>query len=113
MFAETMELKRRFNEAFWMEDHGFFALAIDSHGNQVRSITSNPGYCISTAIVADKYVPRVVEQIFQDDLFSGRGIRTLSSDHPSYNPYSYHLGSIWPVEHGTFALGLMRWGGRK
>lgn len=110
MFEETMELKRRFNEAFWMEDLGFFALAIDSKGQQVRSITSNPGHCISTAIAADEYVPRVVERMFQGDLFSGWGIRTLSSDHPSYNPYSYHLGSIWPVEHGTFALGLMRWG---
>jgi len=54
--------------------------------------------------------PRIAERLFKDDLFSGWGLRTLSSNHPSYNPYSYHLGSIWPVEHGTFALGLMRYG---
>jgi glycogen debranching enzyme len=44
------------------------------------------------------------------DLFSGWGIRTLSSDHPSYNPFSYHLGSVWPVENGTIAFGLARFG---
>ena len=110
MFAETLALKKRFNEAFWMEDEGFYALAIDSNERQVRSITSNPGHCIATAIADDEHVPRIVERLFRDDLFSGWGIRTLSSRHPSYNPYSYHLGSIWPVEHGTFALGFMRYG---
>ena len=110
MFEETLALKQRFHEAFWMEEEGFYALAIDADEKQVRSLTSNPVHCIATAIAADEHVPRVVERLFADDLFSGWGIRTLSSDHPSYNPYSYHLGSIWPVEHGTFALGLMRYG---
>ncbi|HJQ41284.1 MAG TPA: glycogen debranching N-terminal domain-containing protein [Thermoanaerobaculia bacterium] len=110
MFQETLALKQRFHEAFWMEEEGFYALAIDATGQQVRSITSNPMHCIATAIAADEHVPRVVQRLFEPDLFSGWGVRTLSSDHPSYNPYSYHLGSIWPVEHGTFALGLMRYG---
>ena len=110
MFEETLELKRRFNEAFWMEDEGFYALAIDADGRQVRSITSNPMHCIASAITEDAHVPRVVERLFREDLFSGWGVRTLSSAHPCFNPYSYHLGSIWPVEHGTFALGLMRYG---
>lgn len=110
MFEETLELKRRFAEAFWMEEEGFYALAIDAKEQQVRSITSNPGHCIATAIADDAHVARVVDRLFEDDLFSGWGVRTLSSRHPSYNPYSYHLGSIWPVEHGTFALGMMRYG---
>jgi glycogen debranching enzyme len=110
MFEATLALKERFHEAFWMEDEGFYALAIDAEGKQVRSITSNPGHCIATAIARDDVVPRIAERLFADDLFSGWGIRTLSSRHPSYNPYSYHLGSIWPVEHGTFALGFMRYG---
>jgi len=110
MFEETLALKQRFNEAFWMEDEGFYALALDANGRQVRSITSNPGHCIATAIANDEYVPRVVDRLFRDDLFSGWGVRTLSSQHPSYNPYSYHLGSIWPVEQGTFALGFWRYG---
>jgi glycogen debranching enzyme len=76
----------------------------------VRSIASNAGHCVATAIADEAHVPRIAERMFRDDLFSGWGVRTLSSRHPSYNPYSYHLGSIWPVEHGTFALGFMRYG---
>ena len=110
IFDEALALQERFNEAFWMEDEGFYALGLDAVGKQIRSITSNPGHCIATAIVTDARVQRVADRLFRDDLFSGWGIRTLSSQHPSYNPYSYHLGSIWPVEHGTFALGFMRYG---
>ncbi len=110
LFESAVALRQRFNDAFWMEDEGFYALALDAQKRQVRSIASNAGHAVSTAIALGEHVPRVVDRLFAPDLFSGWGIRTLSSDHPSYNPYSYHLGSIWPVEHGTFALGFMRWG---
>ena len=110
LFDEALALRKRFNEAFWMEDEDWYALAIDSKGEQVRSIASNAGHCVATAIADDAHVPRIAERMFREDLFSGWGIRTLSSRHPSYNPYSYHLGSILPVEHGTFALGFMRYG---
>jgi glycogen debranching enzyme len=43
-------------------------------------------------------------------MFSGWGVRTLSADHPAYDPYSYHRGAVWPVEHGSFAMGMMRYG---
>lgn len=110
LYAESVELKKRFNEAFWMEDEGFFALALDAQKRPVRSIASNAGHCIATAIADASLVERTVNRLFAPDLFSGWGVRTLSSDHPRYNPYSYHLGSIWPVEHGTFALGFWRYG---
>jgi hypothetical protein len=45
-----------------------------------------------------------------DDLFSGWGVRTLSAWHPAYNPYSYHRGSVWPVEQATFVVGFVRYG---
>ncbi|HEX6083714.1 MAG TPA: glycogen debranching N-terminal domain-containing protein [Thermoanaerobaculia bacterium] len=110
LYREASELKKRFNDAFWMEDEGFFALALDSRKRAVRSIASNAGHCIASAIADSSLVERVADRLFQPDLFSGWGIRTLSCDHPRYNPYSYHLGSIWPVEHGTFALGFWRYG---
>jgi glycogen debranching enzyme len=110
LFREAAALKKRFNEAFWNEEDGFFALALDAQKRQVRSIASNAGHCVATAICDGDKVERVVDRLFQPDLFSGWGIRTLSDQHPAYNPYSYHLGSIWPVEHGTFALGFMRYG---
>jgi glycogen debranching enzyme len=110
LFAEAGELKKRFNEAFWMEELGFMALALDSQKRQVRSIASNPGHCIATAIAEESLVQRTADRLMQQDLFSGWGVRTLSSLHPAFNPYSYHLGSVWPVEQGAFALGFMRYG---
>jgi glycogen debranching enzyme len=110
LFREAEELKRRFNEAFWMEDEGYFALGLDSQKRQIKSITSNPGHCLATAIVDEALVPRTALRFIADDLFSGWGVRTLSSEHPAYNPYSYHRGSVWPVEHGTFAIAFARYG---
>jgi glycogen debranching enzyme len=110
LYSQASELKKRFNETFWMEEEGFFALALDAKKRPVRSIASNAGHCLAAAIADASLVERTAERLFAPDLFSGWGIRTLSSAHPRYNPYSYHLGSIWPVEHGTFALGFWRYG---
>ena len=110
LYREASELKKHFNDVFWVEEDGFFAMGLDAQKRPIRSIGSNAGHCLATAIVDASLVERTADRLFSPDLFSGWGIRTLSSDHPRYNPYSYHLGSIWPVEHGTFALGFMRYG---
>src|SRR5436190_6709703 len=109
-YREAEELKKRFNEAFWMEEEESIALGLDPQKRQIRSAASNPGHCIATAIVDQSLVTHTVQRLMRDDLFSGWGIRTLSSKHPAFNPYSYHLGSVWPVEQGTFAIGFMRYG---
>lgn len=110
LYHEAEELKKRFNEAFWMEDEGFFAMALDSQRRQIRSIASNPGHCIASGLVEKSLVRRTAERLMQPDLFSGWGVRTLSTEHPAYNPFSYHRGSVWPVENATFALGFWRYG---
>ncbi|HEU5103154.1 MAG TPA: hypothetical protein VFU22_29235, partial [Roseiflexaceae bacterium] len=110
LYHEGSELKQRFNDVFWMDDAGFFALGLDSQKRLIGSITSNPGHCIATAIVDQALVQRTADRLFVDDLFSGWGVRTLSANHPAYNPYSYHRGSVWPVEQATFALGFLRYG---
>ncbi|HYY14148.1 MAG TPA: glycogen debranching N-terminal domain-containing protein [Chthoniobacterales bacterium] len=110
LYHEAEELKKRFNEEFWMEEEKFFALGLDPQKRKIRSIASNPGHCIATAIVDEEFVTPTADRLFAEDMFSGWGVRTLSSRHPAFNPYSYHLGSVWPVEQGTFALGFMRYG---
>jgi glycogen debranching enzyme len=110
LYREAAELKKRFNEAFWMEQEGFFAMGLDSRKRQIRSIASNPGHCLATGIVDEALVERTARRLLADDMFSGWGIRTLSSENPAYNPYSYHRGSVWPVEQGTFAIGFARYG---
>ena len=93
-----------------MPEERFVALALEPDESQVRSIASNAGHCLASGIIADEYVRPVVGRLFSPELFSGWGIRTLSSRHPSYHPTSYHLGSIWTVENATIALGLRRYG---
>jgi len=110
LYHEAGELKKRFNEVFWMDDEGFFALGLDSKGEPIRTIASDPGHCIATGIAETSLAEKTVERLFADDMFTGWGIRTLSSNNPAYNPYSYHRGSVWPVEHGAFAMGFMRYG---
>jgi glycogen debranching enzyme len=109
-WAAANDLKARFNRDWWMPDEGFFALALGPNKELVRSVTSNVGHCLATGIIDDEHIPRVVGRLFAPDMFSGWGIRTLSSDHPSYNALSYHLGSVWGVENATIAFGLRRFG---
>lgn len=110
LYREAEEFKKRFNGRFWMADRNFVAFGIDSSGSQIKSIVSNAGHCIASGILETELVRPTADRLFEPDMFSGWGIRTLSADHPAYNPYSYHRGSIWPVEHGTFAIGFMRYG---
>ena len=110
LYDRAVDLKARFNEAFWMEDEGFFAMALEREGRQVRSIGSNVLHCIATGIADKALAARCLDRLFADDMFTGWGVRTLSSSHPSYNPYAYHRGTVWPVEHGPFAVGAYRYG---
>jgi glycogen debranching enzyme len=109
-FHEAAELKKRFNDAYWMPDKKFFALGLDAKRSQIKSISSNPGHLLACGIVDKELVRCVAARLLKSDMFSGWGIRTLSSNHPAYDPYSYHRGSVWPVEHGSFAMGMMRFG---
>lgn len=109
-FHEASELKKRFNDRYWMPGKKFFALGLDGKRRQIRSISSNPGHLLACGIVDKDLAKPVVDRLLRSDMFSGWGVRTLSSDHPAYDPYSYHRGSVWPVEHGSFAMGMMRFG---
>jgi glycogen debranching enzyme len=110
LFREARELKARFNDRFWMADRGFFAIGLDAQGHRISAITSNPGHCLAAGIVTKELAGPTADRLMQDDLFSGWGVRTLSTQNPAFNPYSYHRGSVWPVEQATFVLGLVRFG---
>ncbi|HEX3904569.1 MAG TPA: glycogen debranching N-terminal domain-containing protein [Polyangia bacterium] len=108
--AEAAELKGRFNDLFWMEDEGCLAMGIDALGQPIRSIASDPAHCLLNGIVDDALRNKVAARLMKDDMFSGWGLRTLSSAHPAYNPFSYHRGSVWPVEGAMFVMALARCG---
>ncbi len=103
---EAKDLKRRFNQDFWMEEEDFCALALDGDGKQVDSISSNPGHCLNLGILSPEKAYSVAERLRAPDMFNGWGIRTLSSLSPAYNPMGYHVGSVWPHDNSMTALGL-------
>ncbi len=108
--AKAATLYRRFNEAFWNEAEGFYAYGLDGEKRQILSVASNPGHLLWSGIVPPDRAARVVARLMQPDMWSGWGIRTLSARHPSYNPYSYQNGSVWPHDNGLIAQGFKRYG---
>ena len=108
--AKAADLCRRFDEAFWDEESGFYAYCLDAEKQKVLTVASNPGHLLWSGIVPPDKAKRVVERLMKQDMWSGWGIRTLSARHPSYNPHSYQNGSVWPHDNGLIALGFKRYG---
>ncbi len=107
---EAEELKRRFNEDFWISDRGFFALALDGQKRKVDSLTSNIGHLLWSGIADAEKADLCVKHLMSDELFSGWGIRTMASSEGSYNPIGYHVGTVWPHDCSFIAWGMRRYG---
>ena len=95
---------------FWDEATGFYAYMLDGEKRKVLSVASNPGHLLWSGIVPPDRAARVVARLMAPDMNSGWGIRTLSSLHPAFNPYSYQNGSVWPHDNSLIALGMKRYG---
>ncbi len=100
----------RFNEVFWDEAGGFYALCLDGDKKPVWTVASNAGHLLWCGIVPPQRAARVVGRFMEPDMWSGWGIRTLTMNNPSYNPYSYQNGSVWPHDNSLIALGFKRYG---
>jgi glycogen debranching enzyme len=106
---EADELRQRFNEAFWIDDrNGYYALALDGQQNRVDSLCSNIGHLLWSGIVSPERVDAVVDHLMGDALWSGWGVRTMSSEDRAYNPLAYHNGTVWPHDNSLIAWGLAR-----
>jgi len=97
-------------DRFWWEDEGTYYLALDGDKRPVESVTSNPAHLLWAGAVARERAERTVERLMADDMWSGWGIRTLSSRHRAYNPFSYQRGSVWPHDNALAAAGFRRYG---
>jgi glycogen debranching enzyme len=100
----------KFNETFWDEATGYYAYMLDGEKQRVMTVASNPGHLLWSGLVPQDRAARVVKRLMAPDMNSGWGIRTLSADHPAYNPYSYQNGSVWPHDNSLIALGFKRYG---
>jgi glycogen debranching enzyme len=108
--TEAADLKRRFNRDFWVEDGGYYALALDADGAQVDALSSNIGHLLWSGIVDEQRAGRVVEHLMGPRLFSGWGVRTLAMGEGRYNPVGYHVGTVWPFDNSFIAWGLRSYG---
>jgi glycogen debranching enzyme len=107
---KAKQLKRAFNEQFWLPDRGWYAVGLDRDKRPIDALTSNIGHCLWTGIADADKAASVARHLLSEDMFSGWGIRTLAQSMGAYNPMSYHNGSVWPHDNAICAAGLMRYG---
>jgi glycogen debranching enzyme len=111
--AEAAALRERFNADFWIEERGgYFAVALDGDKQRVDSMTSNMGHLLWSGIVDNDKAAIVSRQLMSTEMYSGWGIRTLSTHDRGFNPIGYHAGTVWPHDNSLIALGLARYGYR-
>jgi glycogen debranching enzyme len=110
LHAEAGRLYELVNDRFWWDREGTYYLGLDGQKRPIRTVASNAGHLLWSGIVPPDRARRVVKRLLADDMWSGWGIRTLSSDHPGYNPFSYHNGSVWPHDNAIIVDGFRRYG---
>lgn len=107
---EADELRVRLNRDFWLDDLGTYAMALTADKRPTRVIASNAGHVLWAGAADPDKARRVTDRLLSDDMFSGWGIRTLSSGELRYNPIGYHLGTVWPHDNAIIARGFRFYG---
>lgn len=100
------QLKARFNKAFWLPEKQFVALAIDGDNKPCRVTSSNPGHLLPSNIISNEQAKAIGYRLMKEDMYSGWGIRTLSSSEKAFNPMGYHTGSVWPHDNSIIVRGM-------
>jgi glycogen debranching enzyme len=108
--VEAHLLKKKFNTAFWCEEIGCYALALDGRKQQCKVASSNAGHALWSGIADPVLAARTAKRLLADDFFCGWGIRTIGSCEARYNPMAYHNGSVWPHDNALIADGMARYG---
>ena len=108
--AAADRLQTAFEAAFWCEDLGTYALALDGAKRPCKVHASNAGHLLLAGIVSRERGRQVATQLMSSQMYTGWGIRTLGVNAARYNPISYHNGSVWPHDNSLIALGMARYG---
>ena len=110
---EAQELRTRFNRDFWSDQRGgYYVVGLDADKQQIDSMTSNMGHLLWSGIVPEDRAGIIAGHLMSDQMFSGWGVRTISTEDRGYNPLGYHCGTIWPHDNAIVAAGLARYGFR-
>ena len=110
--ARAERLRQMVEDRFWMEDKGFYAMAVDGHGRPCRVKGSNPGHLLFCGLPSPERARKVADTLLSAAFHNGFGVRTLAQGEPRFNPMSYHNGSVWPHDTAICAMGLSRYGDR-
>ena len=110
---KSAALKKNFNQCFWCEEIGTYALALDGEKRPCLVRSSNAGHVLYSGIATRRYARRVVETLLDKSSYSGWGVRTIATAEKRYNPMSYHNGAVWPHDNAMIALGFARYGYRE
>lgn len=107
---KAADLRKRFERDYWSERLGSYVLALQKDKRPCEVVSSNAGQVLWGGIASAAHAARMAERLMRPDMFSGWGIRTLSTTSLCFNPLSYHLGSIWPHDNALIVGGLRRYG---
>jgi glycogen debranching enzyme len=107
---QAEQLRARFETAFWCEEIGTYALALDGRKCPCKVRSSNAGQLLFCGIVSPAHATMVADQLLGRDFFTGWGIRTIAASESRFNPMSYHNGSVWPHDNALVGLGFARYG---
>jgi glycogen debranching enzyme len=110
---DATELAKHLEQAFWMPQRNFYAMALDGNKKPLDVIASNPGHLMFSQAIGKEREAIIVDRMMSEDMFTGWGWRTLSRQEPIFNPLSYHRGSVWPHDNSLIAHGMALSGLRK
>nr|WP_313415584.1 glycogen debranching N-terminal domain-containing protein [Brevundimonas diminuta] len=111
--ARAEALRALVEDRYWMEDEGFYAIALDGDGEQCRAVASNAGHLLFTGLPSHERARQVTRRMLTAEFRSGWGLRTLAKGQARFNPMSYHNGSVWPHDTALAAAGMARYGERR
>ena len=107
---EAVELRDRFDSAFWLPGHGWYALGLDREKRHIDALASNMGHLLWSGLVPGERIAEVAERLTSGPLWSGWGVRTLAADEAAFDPLEYHCGTVWPHDNSLVVYGLARAG---
>ena len=110
LMARSNDLIQKLDQSFWLAKDSYYAMALDRDKQPLAVMSSNPGHLLFSHTISDQRARDVVKKLIAEGLFSGWGIRTLSNEEHTYNPMSYHRGSVWPHDNSLIAFGMADYG---
>lgn len=106
----AQRLAQNIEQAFWLPAEHYYAMALDAQKCPLAAIASNAGHLLWSRVPGLERARRVANRLLRSDMYSGWGVRTLSADEPTFNPLSYHRGSVWPHDNSLIAQGCAFYG---